>query len=88
MKLNADCGLYYDEEDDRIVFYSQTGDLDSYATVKLAIDRQQVLRELAAKVLDYGDDFAVFEEMGEKWEMTFLTPPTSECIVDDEEEEE
>lgn len=75
-------GLYYDEEDDHIVFFSSTYNAES----KIRVDRETVLRELADMVNDFGDDFAIFrDEQLEPTELVFLQPPTRDCLGGEEE---
>ena len=82
-----DAGIYYDEEDDRIVFFYECECADgSYTSNKISINREDVLRELSVMAADYGEFFSIFEDDGEETEMVFLQPPTRDCVFEGEEE--
>ncbi len=75
-------GLYYDEEDDYIVFHSSSNNADS----KIRVDRETVLRELAKMAETFGDDFAIFrDDQLEPTELVFLQPPPRDCLGGDED---
>lgn len=81
----SDTGLYYDEEEDKIVFFHDKSDLDSHTNVKIAIDREYVLLKLLDMASDYGNDFTIFMD-DEETELTFLTPPTRDCVFEEDSE--
>lgn len=85
-------GLYYDDDEDMIVFWHVSSGDGDYNEIHIAISRTRVLQELLELSNDYGEDFTIFlgslpGEEREATELTFLSPPTKDCILDEEGEE-
>ena len=83
----------YDVDKDEIVFVSPEEDDDDrtiYHLREICISREVVLQFLLDMSRYMGEKFTVFKgavpgEQKEDTEMTFLCPPTSQCITEGDE---
>lgn len=84
----------YDKDKDEIVFVRESKVTDSY--IEICLPRATVFQFLLDMCARFGDDFAVFKSkepgapgegvVEEDTEMVFLSPPTSQCVFEGEEE--
>lgn len=80
------------EYDSDLDYFNFLGvDSDGLVNVTMSISREELLQRLLEWSAEYGDGFTNFdgklpgEADYEPTEMTFLSPPTCDCIGDDEE---
>lgn len=72
--------LSYDKEQDAVLLHV-TVPCKDYDEI-IGVDREHLLRSIIS-LMCAGMD-STYMERGEKWEVTALTPPTYDCILDDE----
>lgn len=84
--------MTYDSDLDQVVFYVEEWRGNAQTTCYISIDREDFLQRLIEISSEWGESFDIFQgrfagELDpEPTELTFLQPPTRDCIEDDEEE--
>lgn len=86
--------MIYDSETDQVVFFAEEYRGDADIKCNISIDRETFLQRLIEISSEWGESFDIFpgrfagESDPEPTELTFLQPPTRDCIHDDGEGDE
>lgn len=84
-------GIQYDPDTDKILIGYEQDESGDHIIAEIGIDREELLQALLEAACVYDDMFTVFngkapgDRKPEPTELTFLSPPTRDCILDDEE---